>query len=237
MEVSKYQDKIKHISKINRKRVLSRWNKIQEKELEYISTNKHKYPELQARFFGYLAGDGNIWIGNQKTNFHHTARFFPDHDSMIPPFIESSVKIYNKYPRIVKKKNYYELTIDSKIVIKDIVNDGDFGILNWNIPTVALKNSKTKKEWLSAFFDCEAYVCKSHIKIQSVNQNGMEHIARILREFDIKTKSYVYQPKNQKWNTNYILMIHKKIDRKRYFNEIGFYHTVKKMHLKRSLSL
>ena len=152
------------ISKRNRANVQSRWRKIQKKEIEYIEDNKKKYLYLKARLFGYLAGDGNILIGNKTSNFHHTVRFYPDHESILKPYCEAFIKIYKKTPKITKLKNHYFLSVDSKIIVKDIIKYGKFGVIKWNIPYKILKNKQGKIEWLRAFFDSEAYVGPGYVK-------------------------------------------------------------------------
>ncbi len=224
-------------SKRNKLNVESRWRKIQEKEKKYIQYNKNKYLHLKARLFGYLAGDGNILIGNRISNFHHTVRFYPDHKSMIKPFCEAFVKVYNKLPKIKKLNTHYFLSVDSKVIVRDIIDNAKFGILNWEVPFNILINKNNKKEWLRAFFDCESYVGKEHIKIQCVNKKGIKQIKQLLSEFSIKSNMYSYIPKNKNWNINYILIIGKKEMRKKYLNTIGFNHQLKLAKLKKTLKI
>lgn len=221
----------------NKLNSISRWNKIQNKERKYIESHKDQYLHLKSRLFGFLAGDGNILIGNRRTNFHHSVRFFPDHESLIAPYCEAFLKVYNKQPKIQKLKNHYLLNIDSKVVVQDIVKDIDFGLLKWNVPRKILIKDNHKIEWLKAFFDCESYVGKKHIKVQSVNKLGMEQVKELLLEFDIKSHNYQYSPKNPRWNTNYILIINKKSDRKKYLDCIGFNHSLKQKKLKDTLKI
>lgn len=82
-------------------------------------------------------------------------------------------------------------------------------------------------EWLRAYFDCEGYVGKNVIHIQSVNKKGIEKIHELLKEFNIESKIYKYQRKNKNWNTNYLLYILKKESRLNYLKEIGFNHLIK----------
>lgn len=224
-------------SKRNKLNVESRWRKIQDKEKKYIQDNKGRYLYLKARLFGYLAGDGNILIGNKISNFHHTVRFYPDYKSMIKPFCEAFYKVYGKIPKVKRLHNHYFLHIDSKTIVLDIINSAKLGILNWEVPYEILHNKKCKKEWLRAFFDCEAYVGKEHIKIQCVNKTGMKQVRRLLNEFNIVPNSYIYTPKNKNWNTNYILTIGNKEMRKRYLHIIGFNHALKLAKLKESINI
>lgn len=204
---------------------------------KYIENNKNKYLNLKSRLFGYLAGDGNILIGNRISNFHHTVRFFPDHKSLIKPFCEAFDKVYNKKPKVKELQNHYFLYVDSKIVVQDIINSAKFGVLNWKIPHEMLYNEENKKEWLKAFFDCESYVGEKYVRLQTVNKIGMKQIKELLKEFGITANSYEYMPKNKNWNLNHILIIGKKYMRKRYLNKIGFNHTLKLNRLKKTLKI
>ncbi len=150
-----------NISKRNKLNAESRWKKIQYQEEQYIKNNKNKFLNLKSRLFGYLAGDGNILIGNGISNFHHTVRFFPDHESMIQPFCKAFDKIYNKIPKVKKLQNHYLLSVDSKIVVKDIINSAKFGVLNWKVPHGLLYNKENKKEWLRAFLIVKAMLVKT----------------------------------------------------------------------------
>jgi len=213
---------------------ISRWKKIHEKENEFIKKNSNKNNHLKMRLLGYLAGDGYVSIRQDKTGIHHELRFFPDHKSLIKPFIEASQKVYNKVPIIKKLKNYYMLRIYSKAVILDILKMGDLRSHAWKIPK--FNNRIEKKEWLRAFFDSEASVVKDKISLGSVNGDGMVQIKRLLEEFNIDSRLYRYTQKNKNWNDVFFLNIIKKESRKNYLNEIGFNHSLKTEKLKRCFS-
>jgi len=100
---------------------------------------------------------------------------------------------------------------------------GPIKSLEWTIPNFC--NSKQKKrEWLRAFFDCEAHVNKQSICVQSVNKQGLEQIKQCLQEFNINALTYKYERKQKNWNTNYLLFIFRKKDRQRFLKVIGFTH-------------
>ena len=105
--------------------------------------------------------------------------------------------------------------------------------ININIIGINKSNRIAKKEWLRAFFDCEAYVCRNHIKIQTVNKAGMLEVKSLLEEFDIPSRYYVYTPKNEKWKVNHMLFLVKEA-RKNYLDNIGFNHSIKQSKLKKS---
>lgn len=221
------------ITNRNKLNVQSRWRKIQQVEKQYIERNAHKYPYLKARIFGYLAGDGNIYIGKTKSNQHHSARFFPDHYSLLEPFCKAFELVYGRVPLVYKSQNFYRVTIDSKIIVQDIINQANFGVKNWKVPFNLLIDKLSKQEWLRAFFDCEAYVCKNHIKVQTINKEGILEVKSLLEEFDVSSRYYAYTPKNEKWGVNHILFIVKE-DMKHYLDNVGFNHSLKQDKLKKS---
>ncbi len=221
----------------NKLNVISRWKKLQYNEQEYIECTGKHYQHLKARILGYLAGDGNIYIGKTSKNRHHSIRFFPDHSSLLKPYCEAFSKVYNKTPIIKPLSNKYCVTVDSKIVVLNMTSSASFGLFNWEVPIIFLKDKRSKKEWLRAFFDAEAYVGKNHIKIQTVNEKGMGQMKRLLEEFGIESKKYVYIPKNIKWSPNHIIFINKKSSRYKYFKEIGFSHILKQKKLIQALNL
>ena len=203
----------------------SRWTKVQEEEKRIIESNKRNL-HYKSRLFGFLAGDGNVFIGKTKSNCHHTIRFFPDHDSLIGPFCESLYKVYGKIPSIKKLHNMYWIVLDSKIVVQDIIKSASFGVKNWRMPYELFADRLCEAEWLRAFFDCEAYVSDSSIRIQTVNEAGTFQIKESLRKFGIESKQYLYHPKNKNWSNCHILVINNK-NKTKYLSEIGFNHSVK----------
>lgn len=90
-----------------------------------------------------------------------------------------------------------------------------------------LINSESKKEWLRAIFDCEGYIGKKYIKLQSVSKYGIKDIQKLLKEFGISSKIYKYKPKNEKWNKVYMLFILKNQSIIDFLRKIGLNHEVK----------
>ena len=215
----------------NLQNILSRWKRQHENEFQWIIS--HRETDLfKARICGYLAGDGTVSIRKERnTNtIHHEIRFFPDHESLIEPYISAFRKAYNKEPKVKKRNNFYEIRINSKIVARDLLSICSFGTQNWTIPNFT--NLKCKIEWLRALFDSDAYVGKDYIRIKMINKNGIESIKKLLNEFDIETsKIYSYKPPNKKWSINYILDIRKRGLIKRFSKNIGFNHVLKREKL------
>jgi intein/homing endonuclease len=221
----------------NRLNIASRWRKVQEEEKRYIQENEEKYHILKARILGFLAGDGNIYNGNGTTNRHHYVRFYPDHESLVNAFCDAFFKTYNKKPIIKKLKNVYCLTVDSKTVVGDICKSALFGLKRWRVPFKSIPDKDSKREWLRAFFDCESYVGKNHIKIQTVNEAGMKDVMSLLSEFEITSNMYHYTPKNPNYSKVHIIRISKKNSLTRYLEQVGFNHTQKLQKLKETVKI
>jgi intein-encoded DNA endonuclease-like protein len=220
-----------NIQKRNKQVAILRWKRIHRREKQYAEKHKRGNIHLICRLCGFVAGDGNIYIGSKKTNRHYLLRFFPDHSSLIKPFKNAIMNIYNKKPKVRKLKNYFCITIDSKTVVLDLLRYAKFGKLNWNVPKIAT-TKRNAREWLRAFFDCEAYVNRAYIRVHSINLKGLKQVKNLLAHFDIRSKIYEYRPKNKKWNANYQLMIFRKEDRIKFLREIGFNHAIKLKKLK-----
>ena len=184
---------------------------------------------------GFLSGDGSVGIRkeNKRNNaIHHDIAFYPDHFSMIGPFIEAFTYLYLKKPLVRKKKNHYSIKVSSKFACLDLIETVDFGLHKWRVPFSFLNTTDSKIEWLRSFFDCEGYVGNRDIRVQSVNKKGLQQVKKLLGELGIESKMYKYERKNENWNTNYILSIMKKDHRKMYLNKIGFNHILKLNKLK-----
>jgi len=176
-------------------------------------------------------GDGCVSIRNEKNgDQHHVVHFYPDNEQMPNVFLEAFVKIYSRHPRIRKEPGHFRVILESKPVTLDLLKYGSFRSLEWRIPE--FKGAECKKEWLRAFYDCEAYVGPKVITVQSVNKSGLEQVQNLLKKFGMSSRMYTYKRKQVNWNTNYLLNICRKEDRRRFLNEVGFNHRRKFEKLK-----
>lgn len=208
----------------NKKRAISRWSKVHAQQLGRINRD----PYLLARLCGFLAGDGSIQIRTEPNGkIHHSLEFFPDDASLIPPFLNALENVYGVQPTIEKHPKHFRLRLYSKVVVSDLLSLAKFGIHGWTLPKTVLSDSKAKREWLRAYFDSEAYVGRTHIKVQSVNASGIYSVKQLLKEFEIPANVYEYKPKTARWNKVYILIIAKKVDRLNFLKRIGFNHKKK----------
>jgi len=215
---------MRNICLINKKVAINRWAKRFALQDRIYKENSLKYPLLKARLLGYFAGDGSVCIHkDKKGGVHHTVRFYPDDKSMLNSFLFAFIRIYEKKPYVDLRKNHYCSTVASKPIALDLLQYGSLKTLEWSFP-VFCDSKEKKKEWLRAFFDCEAHVNKKSIVIQSVNEKGIEQIRQCLEEFNIVSRTYKYERKQKNWNNNYLLFINRKEDKQRFLKEIGFTH-------------
>ena len=131
-----------------------------EKKLKSIHNHN---PLLKAKLCGYLAGDGCVCICKEKARPHLKNKriaFYPDHIDLANDFRETFYKVYGLKPSLEKEKNYYRVRLGSKLAYLDLMSITRFDSLNWNVPFKILLTPEIKKEWIRAFFDCEAYVGK-----------------------------------------------------------------------------
>ncbi len=212
----------------------ARWNKDHEPIIKHVEENHQKFLIERARLIGFLMGDGclNSPVKSSKKIQHHDIRFYPDDFNMAKIFVEDFKKLYLKKPTIKELKNYYAVTVSSKPAWQHLRSLGEFSSLQWEFPKT-LFSKKEKIEWLKAIFDCEGYVYKkrSRISFQSISKKGVESIKIILEELSISSKIYVYERKNPKWKTNYLLFISGKENIIKFRDIIGFNHFKKKIDL------
>ncbi len=223
----------------NRKVAISRWNKVLESERKSI-LNTDEGLVLKAAICGFLAGDGSITIRKQNNSLHCETRFYPDDEQMLNAYLDAVKKVYGKLPSVSKiknKKKMFYVRITSKTMTEDLVDLTDFGLYKWNPPENLFSVHGAKEAWLRAFFSAEAYVGPNHIKIQTVNKEGMEKVSKLLSDLDIMHNAYHYIPKNSMHSVIYILVIGRKEARKMFYKKIGFYHSKKTESLKKSLGL
>ena len=223
------------ISEHNKKVAVNRWRKVLLESYEKFNITSSKYPELKARIIGYLVGDGSVSMHREINGvLHHSVDFYPDDEHMLKSFTEAFVKIYGVLPKVKNLGKYYSVRISSKPVALDLLSVTTFSSLDWVIPS--FKSEGEKKEFLRAIYDCEGYVGKRIIAIQSVNENGLKNVQLLLKEFNIESKLYHYVRKNANWNTNHLLYITAMNSRRNFLKHIGFYHSRKQVKLLASVA-
>ena len=220
-----------NISEINRKKVLIRWNNIHESEKKFIFNHASKHRHLKARIHGYLCGDGSVSRRKEIANgkVHNEIRFYPDHITMASSFLDAFNQVYGKRLRMKERKNHYLVSVNSKIIVNDLLKDGPFSSMNWHVPDWVMRDQENAKEWLRAFFDSEAYVNAREIRVQSVNRMGLHQVKIMLERFGISSGEYSYKRKNNRWNINYHLVISGQVNRCNFLKRVGFNH-IKKLN-------
>lgn len=210
----------------------ARWAKVHLPVVNHINQNHRSLLVEKARLIGFIMGDGSLTCRESHFKKRYSVlTFYPDDERMLKLFLSDLEKLYLKKPRVKNLGKYYSVRADSKPAWEDLRTYGDFSSLNWEFPK-RLKSKVEKIEWLRAIFDCESYVGKKDIRIQSVSKKGVYSIQKLLNEFGITSKTYKYKRKNKNWNVNYILSIMGKENIKKYSDLIGFNHSKKQIKLK-----
>jgi len=220
----------------NKKVAINRWKRTLENESKNIRKDKTSMI-LRSEICGFLAGDGSVQIRKEKSFYHYQLDFFPDDDIMLQRYLKIISLVYNKEPQVLQKHNYYTVRLTSKTIIVDLLKYATFGVQKWNIPIKLLEYHNADKKWLKAFFSAEGTVDNKRIKIQSINEIGMEQVSQLLNNNNIEHKRYKYKPKNVNYNEVHIIMIFKKEARRIFQKKVGFYHSKKELTLKKSLDL
>lgn len=218
----------------NRNVALARWRNVRRKQQEHIDSisSQPEYFLMKARLHAFLVGDGCVCVNREKNgSMHHSFSFYPDHESLISLFVEATEYLYCKRPTVRQAINHYRLKVCSQFACEDLLQIGKYGSLDWHVPLELLNTRELKREWLRAFFDCEAYVNQKYLRIESVNKSGIQEVCALLAAFGVHTNFYTYIRKNTNWNVNYILCTGKKESRRRFLKEIGFNHPIKQEKL------
>lgn len=219
-------------SERNRKVARNRWRKVHAIQNEHIKENSLKYPNLRARIMGYLMGDGSVIIRRDcREILHYEIHFYPDDAKMLLAFLSALNIIYDLACSIRNYGKFYSVRTYSKRAVLDLLSIGTFGTADWRVPFDILKTDEEKREFLSSFFDCEAYVGKKAIVVQVINEAGLKDVRRLLNEFDIESRLYRYERKQKNWKTNHHLHIIGKDNRKKFLKRIGFNHSKKQKAL------
>ena len=205
----------------NKKSIQSHWDvKIAKERSKILDTDEAKI--LKAMICGFLAGDGSVQVRKEKSFYHYQLDFFPDDKLMMKKYIGAIKKVYGKIPSIRVRDNVFHVRKTSKTVVTDLIKLANFETSSWTIPHSLLISQKVKAAWLNAFFSAEAYVNQRSIKVQTINKNGMIEVSNLLNDFQIKHKTYEYQPKKENHSRVYIIFINPKSEREKYYKKIGF---------------
>ena len=168
---------------------------------------------------------------DKKGWMHYEIKFYPDIIDTANLFVKTFERIYQKKPSIRYVKNYYRVRVTSPVACKHLITISGFSKLAWRVPKKILVDNNSKKEFIRAIFDCEGCVGKRNIQFQSVNGPGVYDIKKLLKEFKINSSIYTHKRDNPNWNLNYIMVISRKENIKRFYKLVGFNHPIKQEKL------
>ncbi|HLC19396.1 MAG TPA: LAGLIDADG family homing endonuclease [Candidatus Nanoarchaeia archaeon] len=220
----------------NKKVAQARWQKALACEVALIPTD-HKAILVRASLCGFLAGDGSVSVRLEKKYLRYDLRFFPDDAKMLAEYTDALFYLYRKRPHVTKEGKLHNVVITSRTIVEDILKVAQFGIKTWTLPISLFSVPGAKEMWLRAFFSAEGYVGKNAIKVQTVNELGMQAVSSLLRKVGIAHGCYIYHPKKPNHSTVYIIMISNLIGRKNFLDKIGFAHERKELTLRKTLGL
>ena len=199
-------------------------------------------PEI-ARIHAHICGDGNV-------NYYKSKRYWKDLINRRKEyFLEWNVEYTNTSPQFIdefrkdvfaafNRKTYYNER-NHKVKIhcaKHIIQKLEVDRKNsytWFVPSFILQSQKRiKTNWLRAFFDDEATVCKDkkRIRVKSMNHFGLQQVARLLGDIGIKTK-ITGQSCDRSWYLNVY-----RDDIEKYQKLVNFLHPEKNKKLEASVN-
>jgi hypothetical protein len=178
-----------------RNRVLNKWRESRIRNYEKVIKSLHKVDEsereiLRSRLCGFLAADGSVFIRKElKTGkVHHEIRFYPDNDVLVELFNKAFEKLYGSKTHIKQDGKYFRLSANNKFAVMDLLSIAKFSSKNWSLPKI-LNSKKAQIEWLKCYFDCDGYIGKKYIQIQSVNKKGLQQMQKLLKSLILNLKS------------------------------------------------
>lgn len=216
-----------YFSRIGKIGIKKRW----EKEHSKVRVAEGISPE-KAAIHAYLCGDGFIKVRTDKwAAGHHDIRIWPDNRELAEFIVNLFKKEFNIEPKIRNLHNHFRVEIGNKPAFLNLIKLGNYSTTGWKIPKNLSKCAL--KEWIKAFFDCEANVDLNNkvIALKSINFEGLREIREKLLLFNIESKLYgPYQPRNEK-HSKYGILVIKGKNIEQYRKLINFNHPDKKEKL------
>lgn len=167
---------------LQQKRVMKRWEKVFAKDTKIISSkNNECYNSLKALIIGYIIGDGSIAKRKSRNGVHYEIYFYPDDEGMITAFTKAYYELYGRKVNIKQLINHYRLHIKHKAAVIDLMDITTYNSAVWRIPTKILSSDQSKINFLRAYFDCEGYISKKYIRVESVNNIGLLQVQNLLK--------------------------------------------------------
>ena len=187
-----------------------------------------------ARILAHFFGDGCVSIDKHG---YITAAYYNQNKELRDQFkmdINSVFRFNNFVEKINKQTEYIPIPTPIAVILLQIVKD--FRSNKSEVPTFIKNSEKSiKKEFLSSFFDDEAYVrfCppSRYIEIATNNKFFLEELRILLKEFDIDTKDVTH--KTIRGFDIYTFYIRHYENLKKFCEKINFYHPKKKDKLKK----
>lgn len=195
-----------------------------------MNTDKEYY---LAKFIAHVQADG--CFSKERDYF----RYFNKDLTLIKDFsdcVKNAFGITCKEPHT--GKTCYQIGFRNKQLAEKLKNI-NFNSANWRIPQFVKKGTKNiKSAYLQAFFDDESCVTfrkrkegyDRSIRLQSINQNGIKSLKKLLKS--IKINSKLYGPIRQKY---FEIKMMKKEELCKFYKKVGYINKSKQEKLEKAL--
>ncbi|MFQ6009666.1 MAG: LAGLIDADG family homing endonuclease [Candidatus Aenigmatarchaeota archaeon] len=194
--------------------------------------------EAKARILANLKADGSTC----RSGTNYTKKYEVRDAEQLNRFAKDLKHVYGlNIKRMLNTSGITGMPIEavylrSKLAFEDLQKFGRFRSEDWNVPQQIKNSSKqVKAAFLMAFFDDEGSVIKSRreIRLYSINIDGLNEIAKLLEEFEIKCSIRSGYGKRR----NVFAIIIRGVENlERFSKHIGFGVKTKKRKLKSMLS-
>jgi len=188
-----------------------------------------------ARLHGYVSGDGSAGFYSypyKKDKPHLNIKI--DDPACLDKILEAFAAL-GYTPSVSGSQGssgqWFTVQAQKKKIVRKVLSLGPVGSYRWRTPN--LRDRQWVREWVAAFFDSEATVISPNreIVIESVNLGGLNHLKKVLGDFDVSSHLGFRKGRNL-----HLLRICGRKDLGNFHSDIGFNHSKKNKKLQSLLS-
>jgi intein/homing endonuclease len=161
--------------------------------LKPIKNQLQKLTPAKARIIARLKGDGAIF----RSGTNYIIKYEVKDTEQLKSFENDIKEVFGLDMKWLKHRSGITgklldlVWLRSKLAFEDLNKFGKFRSENWNIPEEIFRSSsEVKREFIKAMFDDEGTVIvrDEEVRMYSTNKKGLEQMAKLLVEYDIKPK-------------------------------------------------
>lgn len=139
------------------------------------------------------------------------------------------------YGNVYVYRDVDRVQVKIKRIFQEMSILGCAGSKEWKIPKFIINVSILRKVWLQAFYDDEGYVGENRVVVSSINKKGLKSVKIMLNKEGIQVN--MRGPYFNKLSKTPFFVLHiPKKDMKQFYENIGFFHPIKKMKLETFIS-